>query len=253
MKKIPTYKLVAICVVIGGIVGLGLLSLLLNQNGKKRDPIIVKYNDAINEIAADTDTYHATEEVLTLDVNGKELYREYNEYYNTHKSFLIISNNVNSIYHTFANEEHSYGYEYYLDGSEESSVHKNDGGAGYFARPFYNVSETYFFITDKNVSYEETEDQYIVTYVDSLLDKKGYLSNGETIQNLCDSAVSVCYFDKEWNVQKIVLTEEWRSIMEDGTETLETEITTITFLETSDEEIEKRLEEEYELLESLLK
>lgn len=254
MKNMPSYKKVAIIVVSVGVLGLVLLGVLLNNNIANGDPIIAKYTEVLNDMAVDTYTYHATEETVVTDSAGTVLSTNSHEYFNDYDKFLEISyDESGEAYHyELATKEYNYTYWPCTELEEDFELYKGEGGAGYYARPLYSMSDTYFLITDKNVSYEENEEQYIVTYVDALKDRKGYWSNGETIQHICTSAISVCYFGKDWKPQKIVITEEWIVVAEDGAESKENHVTTITFLDTSEDEIKKRIDEEYALYESML-
>ena len=118
----------------------------------------------------------------------------------------------------------------------------------------HEVDLTYYSINDKNVTYEETESHMVVTYDNQYLIGKSI--NGaykEADKDGYTSAVSVAYFNKEWNLEKLEITEKWISITNDGQEYERVKKINIEYHDTSKEEIINILENEYKMLENLLK
>lgn len=66
------------------------------------------------------------------------------------------------------------------------------------------------------------------------------------------SAVSVAYFDKDWNLQKLEITEKWDCITEDGKEEERVLHYTVTYQDTSNADIDKVLEDTYNEIKSVL-
>lgn len=252
MKNKQTYVKVAIIVAIVGMVLMVILSIILNKNQEKRDPMILKFNEVMYELSSDENTYHAKEEIISTDVSGTVLSKEDNEYYNDHKNFLIINEGEVSDagFHELVYEGYTYSYSF---DSKAYDVNKYEQGGGYYTRPIISVSHSYFALDDKYITYEETETGYIFRCDNQTKVGTGYNSNGNTISHVCDSAVAEIYLDKDWNIQKIFIEEEWTQIDEDGIETKSVSNTSIIFCETSEEEVRTYLEDEYELIESLLK
>lgn len=252
MKNKQTYVKVAIIVAIVGTVLMVILSTILNKNQEKRDPMILKYNEVMYELSVDENTYHAKEEIVSTDVNGNVISKSNNEYYNDHTNFLAIKRygEDDDVYHEFV--YNGYSYSYNVDG-DEYYANKHEMAGGYYARPIISVSHSYFALDDKCITYEETETGYIFRCDNQTKVGTGYNSNGNSISHVCDSAVAEIYLDKDWNIQKIFIEEEWTQIDEDGIETESVSNTSIVFSETSEEEVRAYLEDEYELIESLLK
>ena len=92
-------------------------------------------------------------------------------------------------------------------------------------------------------------DMYIFTY-----DNK-WIKNTEVWDDYYEevvggytSGVSVAYLDKEWNLEKLVVTEKWNVLDENGAEIERERIITLTYYDTSDEDIKRALEDEYDMI-----
>ena len=109
---------------------------------------------------------------------------------------------------------------------------------------------SYYSINGANVTYEETDSHYIFMY-DNIWRKNEDASksyNNEEPVGKYTSATSVAYLDKEWNLEKFIVTEKWKLIDENGEEIEGEEVVTLTYYDTSDEEIQKVLEDEYDMM-----
>lgn len=138
------------------------------------------------------------------------------------------------------------------DQGDMLDITKNEGVTPTSAEP-NGLSATYYSIDDRYVTCEETNTQFLVTYDNRFLlgedisgaykekNKDGYVS-----------AVSVACFDKDWNLQKLEVTETWDSITEDGQEYVRTRKVIVTYHDTSEDEMKKIFEEEWVYLESLM-
>ncbi len=252
MKNKQTYVKVAIIVASVGMILIVIFSMILNKSEENRDPIILKFNEIMYELSSDKNTYHAKEEIVNTDENGIVISEENSEYYNDYTNFLIINDGeeFGKGFHDFVYKGYRYSYSF---NAKKYDINKQEQDEGFYARPIISISNSYFTLEDKYISYEETEDGYIFRCNNQNKVGRGYESNGNRISNVCDSAIANIYLDKEWNVLKILAIEEWTQIDEDGIESKSITNISIVFCETSDEEVRKYLDDEYEFLESLLK
>lgn len=104
------------------------------------------------------------------------------------------------------------------------------------------LNKSYLFLDYNNVIYEEAQDQYIVTY-----DNRSMIGNrvgGDYPESNFKSAKSISYFDKEWNLMRMDVIESFDVENETGLKEY-TRKMTIVFHDTSQEEIDKKIEEEY--------
>ena len=146
------------------------------------------------------------------------------------------------------------GYSYDLSMSGDwVNISKREGITPTVATP-NGLNSSFYSISDKNVTYEETDSQMIVTYDNKFLvgrDIDG--AYWETDKDGYTSAISVAYFDKEWNLERFEITEKWISVTDDGKEYERIRKINIEYYDTSEEEIKKIFEEEYKMLEDRLK
>lgn len=252
MKKMPTYIKVAIIVVIVGVLGMLFLTVVLNKSQENRDPIILSYIDALNELTSMESTYHAKQEIAITGVSGEVVSIDYRDLYNDGNNFLCINtyDDIEDVSHLLVYDGYNYQYSFSPNKSEEHVVYKNPGVQ--FKRPWLSIRD-YLFINDSDVTYKETDEQYIVTYVNKMQENQAVdAAYKEESASGFKSAVSVSYFDKEWKLQKILITEKWDSIAADGTVYERIRTKNIAFLDTAKEEIKNQIENEYQFLESLL-
>ncbi|MBQ2901917.1 MAG: hypothetical protein IJE49_08725 [Agathobacter sp.] len=111
------------------------------------------------------------------------------------------------------------------------------------------IDASYYTIIGANVTYEETDSHYIFTY-DNKLRKNMEVWDDyyEEVVGGYTSGVSVAYLDKEWNLEKLVITEKWNILDENGEEIERERTFTLTYYDTTEEEIKKALEDEYDMM-----
>ena len=133
--------------------------------------------------------------------------------------------------------------EYSLYENEEGTqLSKGSGKPATFTILTYYNSLFNFWDYD-NISYVEKEDGWIVTYnAKNMIGER--VKNGNYSDSTYKSAVSVCQFDKDWNLQKIELTEVFDVVDESESQEY-TQQTVIKFENTSQADIDKKIDEEY--------
>ena len=252
MKNRQAYVKVAVIVAIIGTVLLILLSMILNGEEEKRDPMIVSFHEVMYSLASDEYKYHAKEEIMETDTNGTILSISENEYYNDHNNFLIIKKyeEQDKEFHELMHDGYYYSYD--LEG-EAYHINKQEMSNGFYARPIIHVSRSYFALDDKYITYEEVEDGYLFQCDNQTKVGTGYDSNGETISHVCDSARAEIYLDKDWKIQKINVVEEWTQMNEDGIKSEYINNISLIFYDMSEQSICDKINEEHEFFESLLK
>ena len=237
-------KKTILIVIIITITLLGLLAFGLNILTGSDDETIDKYKDAL-QASNDNEYYHYVLE--SWFEHGEEgSARSTIEYYHSGKNNLRID--------TYYENGSCYATSYELV-YDEKTYNLNcrndevDVAIHDYVNPTsgspYGIDSTYYSINDKNVTYEETDLQMIVTYenkwrIGSKVEKSSMLE--EELDGY-KSAVSVAYFDKEWNLQKLEITEKWDCITESGQEEERVLHYTVTYQETSKEDIDKVLED----------
>lgn len=255
MKKKPVYVMVAVIVAIVGVIALTLVNAFLNHEIEDRDPIIQKYAETLHKYFSEEEAYHLKEEVMISDVAGQLNKEESNEYYSADsKNYLIIQgySETGDEVRFLVLDDVEYMYSHNVSHGEPLEEVIKDDDVSYWTRPLNTVANSYYNIVDEWVTYEETENQYILTYNNKemlVAIPSGYKEESGKVKK----AESICYFDKNWNLKQMVVTMVWDSMTEEGVTYERTEITTLTYQDTSEEEIQKRLEEEKDFLDSLLK
>ena len=210
------------------------------------DEIKKRYKEVMTELD-NKDYFYVTQTRETIYTTGEQSL-ETNEVWANGESFAKSGRNdfMNDTLHTYELEvQLSRGEKYriYVDETGEKTTSKYSGTAWLFSKITYFNSK-FSFCWDENISYVEKEDGWIVTY-----DAKNMI--GERVESRpSDStyieASSVCYFDKNWNVQKIELLEVYQINKEDGSVQECEQKTTILFDEMSREDIEQKINEAYE-------
>jgi len=239
-------------VIITTIVLLGLVIGLINiRLAGSRDENIENYKAALAE-SIQGNMHHYTMVDSVTNIDGQFIDEYYIEVYKLGAEKLRIDKSSSSMgeFHMF--DYNGDSYDITMSG-ESVNIFRREGITPTVATP-NGLNSSFYSISDKNVTYKETESQMIVTYDNKFLigrDIDG--AYWETDKDGYTSAVSVAYFDKEWNLEKLEITEKWISITADGQEYERIRKINIEYYDASEEEIRKIFEEEYKMLEDCLK
>ena len=240
IKKKTVLIIIVITVAVFAIL-LGAIRFLTNAGDKN----IRKYDEAL--CASLDENVHFTLEIVVPHRSTEPRYCY--EYYKYEKNRLrITSYPWEEIYresHWFVYEGKDYKYRVR---GEDIEVNMSN-----YVMPTDKIPDglvsSYYSINGANVTYEETDSQYIFTY-----DNK-WIKNTEVWDDYYEevvggytSGVSVAYLDKEWNLEKLVVTEKWNVLDENGAEIERERIITLTYYDTSDEDIKRALEDEYDMI-----
>lgn len=246
MKNKKAAIIIIVVAVLIGIVIYVIPTLLLGT----KDENIEKYKAALRE-TVQGERFHFTQEEEITDISGTYINGGYRiEVYRLGGDFLRMDTFETGKYYTLIYD--GYYYNGNIWGEEEIYVSKRDKITPHNMLP-NGVSSTYFSIDNRYVTYEETDTQIIVTYDNKFLIGQGSSREYyEADKNGYTSAISVAYFDKEWNLQKLEIIEKWISITEDGQEYEREAKITVLYHETTEEEIEKIFEETKNMLEDLM-
>lgn len=234
-------------------VTLGGLALGINLLTKSDDENIVKYKEALRA-SVENEYYHY---LLESRFENEDEGAPYNliEYYRSGANYLRMDKYYESDLCYATTYELVYNEKTYNLNSREDVV---DVAVHDYVNPtngFPNgIDSTYYSINDKNVTYEEVDTQMIVTYenkwrIGKPVDRSSMLEESDGYK----SAVSVAYFDKEWNLQKLEITEKWDCITEAGKKEERVLHYILTYQETSNEEIDKKLEDVLNEIKTMLK
>lgn len=245
IKKKNVVFIIIITIVVFGLI-MGSVYFFTNTSDEK----IKKYSDAMSNILNE-DTHYLLE--LQLTHRGEVPIRR-DEYYQSERNLLKIS--------TYPREEdlgeshimiyEGKTYSYSTRGDVVDASISNDRLP--LDRIPDSVVSSYYSINGANVTYEEKDGGYIFTYenkmrkYDTIIDKYK-----EEVTGKYTSAISVTYFDKEWNIEKMVITETWNAIDADGQEQERERIITISYYDSSSEEIKEAFKEEVEMIGEALK
>ena len=225
------------------------LVIIINLMTKTNDENITKYNQAMRMSLEKN--YHMLVEETRLNISDKPLHRD--EYFRYGKNNLRISTYPEETIHmeshimVYDDKEYSYSVNGdVVDVAVHSSVTPTDGIPD-------GIDSTYYLIDARNVTYEETETQFIVTYNNKNRVGRSVLKTyKEDVVGGYTEAFSVAYFDKEWNLQKLIVTDKWNVLSENGENQERERIICLTYYDTSEEEILKALEDEYNMIQAEL-
>lgn len=241
-------KKIIICVIVVIVLG-GIIALVNIISAGSRDENVEKYKESLNEsILGDVHHFKLLDSVTGIDGNFLDEYCV--EEYRIGKEYLRIDTSSSSVgeHHTFCYN----GYTYNLStGDENIHISKHEEISTTTPTP-NGVGYAYYSIHDKNVTYEENESNWIVTYDNKSL--IGRPINGvywEEDKDGYTSAISVAYFDKEWNLERLEITEKWTSITEEGQEYERIRKIEVIYYDTTEEEMKNIFEKEYNMLEEI--
>lgn len=242
--KLAIKKKTIIIIVVITVVVLGGLALGINLLTRTDDENVVKYKEALRA-SKDKEYYHYTLE-SRFEHRENESSKHIIEYYRSGNNNLRMDLYYENDLIADASYELIYdGKTYDLDNHDdvvEAAIYDYVNPTNGLPN---GIDSTYYSINDRNVTYEETDSQMIVTYENKtrIGSRVEYSSMLEEEPDGYKSAVSVAYFDKEWNLLKLEITEKWDCITEDGKEEERVLHYTVTYQDTSDADIDKVLED----------
>ena len=208
------------------------------------DENVQAYKKALRE-SMQREYYHYIKTVRVSTVSGEWIDEDSEEFYKCGADLLMLNRYGNDVFY-FMNYK---GYNYNANITEAGkSVYIHNE-----MQPINNRHhDSYYSIIDKNVTYQETDSQFIVTYTNQSLIGKEPRAYKEGNKDGYTSAVSVAYFDKDWNIQRLEIRETWDSISQEGIEYERVREVAYEYRNASKEEIQKILEDEHKYINSLL-
>lgn len=242
--KLAVKKKTIIIVIIITVIVLGAFTFAVNLLTGTDDENIDKYSKALRA-SIDNEYYHYTLE-SRFEHRENESSKHIIEYYRSGNNNLRMDLYYENDLIADASYELIYdGKTYDLDNYDDVV----DVAVYNYVNPTNGlpngIDSTYYSINDRNVTYEETDSQMIVTYENKtrIGSRVEYPSKLEEEPDGYKSAVSVAYFDKDWNLQKLEITGKWDCITEDGKEEERVLHYTVTYQDTSNADIDKVLED----------
>lgn len=237
--------IITITIVVLGLI-IGCVYIFTNAGDEK----IKKYSDVMSNLLNE-DTHYVLELVLPYksDVPSRR-----DEYYQSERNLLKISTypmeDSLGESHIMIYDEKTYSYSIRGDVVDASISNERLP----LDRIPDSVASSYYSINGAYVTYEETDDQYIFTYenkmrkYDTIIDKYK-----EEVTGKYTSAISVAYLDKEWNLQKLIITETWNALDEEGEDVERERVITLTYFDDSSVDIIQAFEEERLMIEETLR
>lgn len=234
--------LIIIAITVGIVVSVtGVVQFLTNVGDEK----IRKYNEVLSDSL--NENIHFMLEIKVPHLSEEP--RRYMEHYKYEENRLRISTYPQEKEKMESHELVYEGVDYnYSVRGDDAEVHVSN-----YVMPIDGIPDTldstYYSINGANVTYEETDSQYIFTYVNKWRNNTEVWDDyHEEVEGGYTSGISVAYIDKEWNLEKLVVTETWNVLDENGEEVERERTITLTYYDTSDEEIQKALKTEYDML-----
>ncbi len=230
-----------------GLVGglLLLLGVIIGVLNEAKDPNIQIYSEKMialsDKVEAGNssvgDSYlHVTEEVSYNGIVGEKI-----EYYLEGEDYMEVS--YLSEYNGLKSVQLMYDQRTCYFSEVDGRV-KIDRAEGFYLYSIPNIDSTYYRVLGNDLTYEETGEQFIFHYINN--SRKGdHVSRYYMTDDGIQFAQMDTYFDKDWNIQKIVITESYEKDIDGKIET-ENMIATILFQNTSKEEIQNVMEEMYQ-------